>query len=82
MKLLCTLKKETERRRLKIERLACFSPVKPESEANEISKSLAADLVDALASEIGNEFFVEEQKSFSHLSCLTGHLDLKDNNFL
>ena len=71
-----------ERRRLKLERLACFSPVKPEYEANEISKSLAADLVYAQASEIGNEFFVEEQKSFSDLSCLTGDLDLKDNNFL
>ena len=71
-----------ERRRLKLERLACFSPVKPEYESNEISKSLAADLVYAQASEIGNEFFVEEQKSFSDLSCLTGDLDLKDNNFL
>ena len=82
MKLLCTLKKETERRRLKIERLACFSPVKPEYEANEVSKSLATDLVDAQASEIVHEFFVEEQKSLSDLSCLMGDLDLKDNNFL
>lgn len=64
MKFHCTLKNETERIRLKIERLACFSPVKPEYEANEISRSFAAELVHAQASEIGNEFFVEEQKSF------------------
>ena len=49
---------------------------------DEISRSFSVKGVDAQASEIGNEFFVEEQESFSDLSCLTGDLDVKDNDFL
>lgn len=65
-----------------IKLFTCFSPVKAGNKEEEISRSFSVELVDAQASEIGNEVFVEEQESSSDLSCLIGDLDLMDNNFL